>query len=422
VTTAHLGAAYPFMAEGPLGSRGVYIGQDLLGGGAFAFDPWDLYSHGLVSGPNLAIFGQIGSGKSSVVKSYVYRQLVFGRRAWMIDPKGENGPLCRAVGVEPIRLRPGGTVCLNPLDPGPGERPAGDVFREQLAILDAVVGASLRRDLAPPERTACELALRAAGGAGRAPILPDVVGALLEPSPESARSVATGVQTLARDGRHVALELRRLCEGDLRGMFDGPTSGGLDLAAPLVSLDLSALYHTRPDALGVLMACAAAWLQRELLRKDGTKRILVIDEAWLVLRELSIARWLQASWKLAREFGVQGILVAHRASDLSTAGGERSEHVQLGRGLLSDSETRVIYGQPPNELEQARAAFQLTAVETELVSRLQRGVALWKVGQRSFLVEHRVGRAERVIVDTDAQMKPLPPGGGGGPPGPEGER
>src|SRR2546429_9251822 len=97
VTTALLGAAYPFMADGALGSRGVYIGQDMLGGGVFCFDPWELYAGGLVSGPNLAVFGVIGRGKSALVKTYVYRQLVFGRRAWMIDPKGENGPLCRAL-------------------------------------------------------------------------------------------------------------------------------------------------------------------------------------------------------------------------------------------------------------------------------------------------------------------------------------
>jgi type IV secretory pathway VirB4 component len=402
VTTAHLGAAYPFMADGALGARGVCVGEDLLSGAAFSYDPWDLYSRGLVSGPNVSIFGQIGRGKSSFVKSYVYRQLVFGRRAWMIDPKGENGPLCRAAGVEPIRLRPGGDVCLNPIDPGPGDRPAVDVFREQLAMLDAVIGATLRRDLTPPERTACQLALGVAAAHGRLATLPDVVRALLHPSREAARSVATDVATLAHDGRHVALELRRLCEGDLRGMFDGPTTGALDLTARLVSLDLSALYHSRPDALGIVMVCAAARLQRELLRRDGIRRILVIDEAWLVLRELSIARWLQASWKLAREFGVHGILVAHRASDLSSAGAPLSEQVQLGRGLLSDSETRVIYGQAPNELEQAREAFQLTAAETELVGRLRRGVALWKVGQRSFLVQHRLGQAEIAIVDTNA--------------------
>jgi len=412
VTTAHLGAAYPFMVDGGLGSRGVYVGQDLLGGGTFCFDPWELYARGLVTGPNLAVFGLIGLGKSAFVKSYVYRQLVFGRRAWMIDPKGENGALCRAAGVQPIHIRPGGDVRLNPLDPGLDQRPAVEVFRDQLAMLDAVTVASLRRDLTPPERTACELALRAAA-AGRAPTLPDVVRDLLNPSPDSARSVATDVETLAHDGRQVALELRRLCEGDLRGMFDGPAVGSLDLNAPLVSLDLSDLYHSGPDALGILMLCAMARLRRELVRKDGAKRILVIDEAWLVLRELSVARWLQATWKLAREFGVQGVLIAHRPSDLSAAGGSRAEQAQLARGLLSDSETRVLYGQPPDELERAREVFQLTAAETELVGRLRRGVALWKVGQRSYLVQHRLGQAELAVVDTDAQMRdPLAPPGG----------
>ena len=67
--------------------------------------------------------------------------------------------------------------------------------------------------------------------------------------------------------------------------------------------------------------------------------------------------------------------------------------------------TRILYGQAPDELERARELFQLTAAETELVGRLRRGVALWKVGQRSYLVQHRLGQAELAFVDTDAQMK-----------------
>lgn len=404
VTTAHLGAAYPFVAEGALGGRGVYVGRDLLGGGAFCFDAWELYAQGQISGPNMAVFGQIGRGKSAFVKSFVFRQLVFGRRAWMVDPKGENGALCRALGVEPIRLRPGGDVRLNPLDPGPGGRSPEEVFREQLEMLQAVLGAALRRDLLPPERTACDLALRQARADRRVPTLPDVVHCLLHPTAEIAATVATDPAGLARDGRHVALELRRLCEGELGGMFDGPTAGSFDLGAPVVSLDLSAVYNSRSEALGILMGCATAWLQRELRRKDGAKRILVVDEAWFILRELTIARWLQASWKLAREFGVQGILVAHRASDLLAAGAAHSEQVQLARGLLSDSETRVVYGQPPGELEEARELFQLTRTEADLVGRLRRGVALWKVGRRSFLVEHLLSPDERALVDTDTQM------------------
>src|SRR6516225_2295209 len=121
VTTRNLGAAYPFIAEAGLGQRGVVIGDDLLGG-SFVFDPFELYAAGVVSNPNLVVFGQIGRGKSAFVKSFLWRQAVFGRRAWVVDPKGEYGDLADAWGVRPVALRPGGAVRLNPLDPGPDHR------------------------------------------------------------------------------------------------------------------------------------------------------------------------------------------------------------------------------------------------------------------------------------------------------------
>ena len=79
----------------------------------------------------------------------------------------------------------------------------------------------------------------------------------------------------------MALELRRLVHGDLCGMFDGPTTPGLRLDGPLVVLDLSAVYHS--PALGVLMACAAAWLQSAVRARHRNRIILVVDEAWAIL-------------------------------------------------------------------------------------------------------------------------------------------
>src|SRR6201994_3057316 len=118
VTTRNLGAAYPFIAEAGLGRRGVVIGDDLLGG-SFVFDPFELYAAGVVSNPNMVVFGQIGRGKSAFVKTFLWRQAVFGRRAWVVDPKGEYADLADAWGVRPVALRPGGAIRLNPLDPGP---------------------------------------------------------------------------------------------------------------------------------------------------------------------------------------------------------------------------------------------------------------------------------------------------------------
>ncbi len=168
-TTAHLQALYPFIAEAGLGGRGAYVGRDLFGG-SFCYDPWDLYRRGVLTSPNLVVLGQIGRGKSTFVKSMLRRQQVFGRQAWVVDPKGEYGPLAEACGCHPLRVVPGGAIRLNPLDTPAGE--PVEAARRRGELLCSLAAASLGRDLSPAERTATDLAVRAVGagavGAGGA--------------------------------------------------------------------------------------------------------------------------------------------------------------------------------------------------------------------------------------------------------------
>jgi hypothetical protein len=123
-----------------------------------------------------------------------------------------------------------------------------------------------------------------------------------------------------------------------------------------------------------------------------------------MLSNLGVARWLQSSWKLSRAFGVSNVAVLHRVSDLRSVGASDSEQVALAQGLLADSETRVVYAQSAGELAAATELLSLSSTEAELLTQLRRGVALWKVGQRSFLVQHRLSRMERLMVDTDGAM------------------
>jgi hypothetical protein len=132
--------------------------------------------------------------------------------------------------------------------------------------------------------------------------------------------------------------------------------------------------------------------------------VVVVDEAWAILANLEVARWLQSSWKLSRARGVSNVAVLHRLSDLETSGAVGSEQFSLSRGLLSDSETRVVYAQPPGEIERAATLLGLSSTEAEILPHLRRGVALWKVGTRSFLVQHRLSPLETSLVDTDARM------------------
>jgi type IV secretory pathway VirB4 component len=401
VTTANAQAIYPFVAESGLGGRGALIGIDLHGS-AFTYDPFVLYEQRAISNPNLFVAGEVGSGKSSLVKTYLFRQAVFGRIPWVADPKGEYAPLARALGAEPIQLAPGGDVQLNPIT-----RAAG--WDGQLNLLRALAGGALERRLSPEEDAALREGLRALNAEPSEPVLPALVALLFKPTDAIAERLVTDRRELAERIRPVALGLQRLCEGDLRGMFDAPTTPGLRLDGPAVVLDLSRCSDSA--ALGLVMTCASAW-QRAMIAKlhadagdaPAAKVINVFDEAWRALAIPGVGEWLQASFKLSRRDGVQNVVVMHRLSDLAAAGAAGSRERELAEGLLHDASTRVIYRQVPDNVARTREVLGLSSVESELLPELDDGIGLWKVGSRSFLVQHRYSSIEAPLVDTDGAM------------------
>lgn len=406
-TTAHLQAIYPFQSPAGLGGNGCYIGTEVLGG-SFCFDPWELYAAGRVTNPNMVIAGQIGRGKSALVKTYIWRQAAFGRQAVVIDPKGEFTPLAKAMGGTVIRLDPGSGIILNPLDPGPGTSlDPVEVGRRQDQVLASLAEAALHRDLTAEERAAIGLARQHATDTLTEPTIVDVVDILLNPPDTLAAVVHTTAERLAERSRDAALELRRLCKGDLRGMFDGRSTVTVDWDAPIVVLDLSALGDAS-DAKGMVMACTMAWLHSAIARTDGIQRILLLDEAWALLSNLALARWLRAMFKLSRQYGLSNIIVVHRMSDLEAAGGAGSEATRIAQGLLSDTETRVVYAQADGEIADTARLLGLTDAEADVLNQLGRGVALWKVRQSTFIVDHRIGGREWDFVDTDHSMRITP--------------
>lgn len=205
------------MASGGLGGQGVFIGRD-SSGGAFVYDGWLLYQRDELKDANTIIFGRIGQGKSALIKTLIWRNLLFGRRAFVLDVKREYGPLCALTGVTPITLQPGGGVRLNPLT----SRPEAHA---QLELLRAIAQTSVAGSLSQQEAGALREALRAVRQrADGEPTLPKVVALLFEPTGDMAENIRTNPSGLAADARRVALALQDLCEGPLQGMFDGPTT------------------------------------------------------------------------------------------------------------------------------------------------------------------------------------------------------
>jgi hypothetical protein len=407
-TTAHLGSAYPFLAEPGGGSDGVFLGSDVLtGGGGFAWDPFEAYRAATATNPNVVIAGEPGTGKSATTKCFLFRACgVFGRWVAVVDPKGEYRQLADALGLEVIKLHPGGATRINPLEPGPAAGIDGpeEVARRQSTMLAALVGTILHRDLTPPEDAVIGWATaHLARTGGPPPTLADLTRLVAEPTSDMAERARTSPAELARNTEATVYALGKLLDRSLRGMFDGRTTVNLDGLRRGVVIDLSAVHHD-PDALALVMVATTAWLQALLTRPDGPPRLQVLDEAWCLLAAERTSRYLQACWKLGRAHGVGNVAVIHRLSDLRSQADDGTAVAKVSMGLLADTQTRVLFRQASDQIGDASELLGLTSTEAHVLSRLCRGRALWKVGKRTAVVQHVVGAAELAMCDTDARM------------------
>ncbi len=390
-TSATLQACWPLPARSPF-PKGVVIGLDQHQQ-VFRYDPWDLYDARIITNPNIVVVGHIGRGKSSLVKTLLYRSLPRGRRAAILDPKGEYAPLAHAAGCQPITLRPGGHLQINPLDPGPCDDPA-DAHRQSLGLLTTLLAASLRRDLTPLEHTTCDHALHHVGSAS-APTLPGVAAVLAASGPELADAVGVAAADLTGAVRDVAIEARRLCEGELGGLLAGDTTPNLP-DQPILTVQLADIDDTH---LPVVLVAVTNWLRTHLERTPG-ESYLVLDEAWRLLQDTTTARWLRRHLKLARTHRTAVILVTQRLTDLTTAH-YGSELHNLTTGLLADIETHILLGLPASETGAAAALLGLDPGEAAALTALPTNVALWRIGQLRNRVRHALAALERALVETD---------------------
>jgi type IV secretory pathway VirB4 component len=402
-TMAHLRSVYPFHADSGFGHRGPYMGVSVSGGmGAFHFDPFELYGP-VLTNPNVIVIGEVGSGKSSTVKAFLSRSAaVYGHRRFVavLDPKGEYTPMAAALGLAVVKLHPGGTARLNPMDPRPGDDPADAIGRQGLAA--ALVTAVLGRPLDPTEDALLGWAIQTLASNGRPFTLSDVVDAVQDPAPELVALAQVTPLELTRAAAPVVFALDKLIHRALRGMFDGATTVGLDWADGRgIVVDLSAVYGDR-DALPLVMMAATHWLGAVLQRESDRRVIQVIDEAWAAV--LHGARHFQSSLKLARTYGVSTWLLCHRPSDLTAQSDDGTADAKIAAGLLSDIQTRILLRQPSDQLPIATDLFALTERETALVGQLVRGRALWRLQHRGAVVQGVLTPRERHLFDTDAAM------------------
>ncbi|HEX5117844.1 MAG TPA: hypothetical protein VFW65_21895 [Pseudonocardiaceae bacterium] len=413
---------YPWIMDPGLGVPGAYIGLDLYSRASFLFDPWELYRAGIITSPNGLIIGEIGSGKSALMKCLIMRFLAVGIPFSWVDIKDEYTDLATALGIQPLRIGPGLGIRLNPLAaPRPHPTQTEQEWRatvkaRRLALLEGIIHVRLSRPLSMTERTALELALDAATGQGAglahdrlAPAsLPAVVAQMTRVddwSDELRQRGITGAQLLD-ESRDARLALHGLVSGALAGMFDATedTCRYLDFDAPGTILNLHAIRGDQAVTV-MAMVCAQSAMEAALMRPGARPRMIGYDEAWLPMRYVPLLRRFQEQWKLVRLYGIFNLLTAHRVTDWEAVGGSGSEAARLARGLLEDTGVRIAYRQVEASLTATRDLFGLTDVQTQLLKYLRKGAAMWLLGQRAFVVQHLLSSIEQSLVQTDSRMR-----------------
>ncbi len=350
--TAAAAAAYPFATTDlPAAPNGILYGTATKGAGLVVWDRFGCDNH------NAVILARSGAGKSYLAKLETLRHLYQGVQVAVVDPEDEYRSLAGAVGGAYLQLGAPG-VRLNPFDLPPGVE---DALTRRALFVHTLLAVLLGGRLDPAATAALDRAVLAAY---------ESVGISTDPRTHTrpAPQLADLDAVLRADpdpaARTLAAALAPYVTGSHRGLFDGPTTSRPD--GHLVVFSLRDL----PDELkpaGTVLTLDAIW-RRVTDPADRRRRLVVVDEAWLLMREPAGARFLFRMAKAARKHHCGLTVITQDAADLLGT--------DLGQAVVANAATQILLRQAPQAIDTVADAFGLSDGERAHLLGARQGDAL----------------------------------------------
>ena len=375
-------SVFPFVSPDLSSEEGILYGVNMHNNSLVIFDRFSLEN------ANSVIFAKSGAGKSYATKLQIIRSMMLDTNVIVIDPENEYQSLANAIGGSFFKISLTSPSHINPFDIPiipEGEEPA-DVFKSHILNLTGLVKLMLG-SVTPEEDALLDRAISETYASR------DITAESFSANQNLAPPLLEDLQTILQNtegGGTLAQRLDKYTRGSYAGFTNAPTN--VDIKNRLIVFSIRDLEEElRPIAMYIVLNFV--W---NLIRSELKQRLLMIDEAWWMMKYKDSASFLFGLVKRARKYYLGITTITQDVEDFL-----RSE---FGRPIITNSSTQLLMKQSPASIGAVTQAFALTEGEKTFLLEAGVGEGLFFAGMKHVAMKIVASFTEDQIITTDPEQ------------------
>ena len=389
MNTGAVSTSFPFTSADLTQDNGILYGINMHNSGLVIFDRYSLEN------ANMVVFAKSGAGKSFTVKLEALRSMMVGADVLIIDPENEYQKLSDAVGGSYIRLSLSSDTRINPFDLPRviDSDEADDALRANLVTLHGLLrlmlgGASANNagvGLSPSEEADLDQGL--IDTYARAGITSDPLTHTA--TPPTMSNLYDVLLHMGGTGPQLAQRLRKYTSGTFAGIFSQQSN--IDINNNMVVFNIRDLEdELRPVAMYIVLS--HIW---NIVRTQQKKRMLIVDEAWQLMKYDDSANFMFSLAKRARKYYLGLTTITQDVEDFMGS--------KMGRAIVANSSMQLLLKQSPSAVDVLGDVFKLTEEERRRLSGFPVGQGLFFAGQNHIHIQIVASDTEQRLITTNPQ-------------------
>ena len=382
MVTTSLAGSFPFISGDLIDQTGILYGANLHTGSLVIFDR---FAHKLPNA-NSVVLATSGAGKSFATKLEILRYLMLGREVIVIDPENEYKPLCDKVGGTYLNISINAPFHINPFDLPPPlediEYKKGDLLRSQIISLIGLISV-LIGGVDAAEEALLDKALQSTYALKEITFKNDDITNKEIPTMADLLHVLEGMQ----GGEDMSLKVSKYVTGTFANLFNHQTNVKLDTNLTVFSIrDIEDSLKT-PAMYNVLNFI---WTR---VRAHKKPRLLVIDEARIMMQQKIAANFLYQIVKRARKYGLGVTTITQDVEDFLKS--------DYGKPIVSNASLQLLLRQSTSSIQVLEKVFGISDAEKQLLVSANIGEWLMVAWNQHVGVKILASSSEKDFITTD---------------------